>query len=249
MMSKALKITAFTLEMIFSLVFLIFTIMCIVASIHNIKMTEDIKEFIGSSTFETKSGNNYYYSIDVDYIDSPTINLTTPENPILGNTGDIFLMPQSRMGMGVPLIGEFLSYYFGGHAGVITNEGYRLVEAMGGSASESFVYNFSNDLYTEERTVIGLRVKASLDERIQAAENAKKLIGKPYNYLFVLNTLDAYYCTDVCSRVYGKEFGMNYNIDTNGFHVSLQDLFRSEDTYITFVKYKTGNDTHIYYLK
>ena len=75
------------------------------------------------------------------------------------------------------------------------------------------------------------------------------LVGEKYNYLFIFNTLNAYYCNDVCNRVYGKEFGMNYSIDTNGFHVSLQDLFRSEDTFITFVKYKQGDKTYVYYLK
>ena len=41
-MSKAFKIASFTIEMLFSLVFLIFTIMFIVASIHNIKMTNSL---------------------------------------------------------------------------------------------------------------------------------------------------------------------------------------------------------------
>ena len=245
---KSYKIAMFTIEMIFSLLFLILSIMFIVASIHNIKMTEEIKGFIDSASFEYQEGNNYYYTVEVDSLDSPAIDTTVPEFPTLGNTGDIFLMPQSRMDY-VPLFAEFVSYLFGGHAGVVIDNGRRTIEAMGGSSSESFVYNQSSDLYAEERTVVGMRVDCSIEERKQAADNALKLVGKDYNYLFIFNTLNSYYCTDVCSRVYGKEFGMKYNIDTNGFHVSLQDLFRSKDTYISFVKYKIGNETHIYYLK
>jgi hypothetical protein len=247
-MGKAYKIAIFTFEMIFSLVFLILSIMFTIASIHNIKMTEEIKDFIDRATFEFQEGNNYYYTVEVDNLESPTINITNPNEPILGKDGDIFLMPQSRMDY-VPLFAEFVSYLFGGHAGVVTDDGENLVEAMGGSSSESFVYKWETDLYSEERTVVGLRVNCSLDERKQAAKNALSLVSKNYNYLFIFNTLDSYYCTDICSRVYGKEFGMKYNIDTNGFHVSLQDLFRSKDTYISFVKYKVGNETHIYYLK
>ena len=247
-MTKAYKIALFSIEMLFSVVFLILTIMFIVASIHNIKMNEDVKEFIDSATFEFQEGNTYYYVVETTGLDTPTINNENFSDPLLGATGDIFLMPQSRMDY-VPFFAEFVSYLFGGHAGVVIDDGKRLIEAMGGNPGESYVYNYSTDLYTEERTVIGLRVKATIEEREQAAINAQKLVGKDYNYLFVLDTEDNYYCTDVCSRVYGKEFDMNYNIDTNGFHVSLQDLFRSEDTYITFVKYKIGSETHIYYLK
>ncbi len=246
-MSKAFKIASFTIEMLFSLVFLIFTIMFIVASIHNIKMTEEIKNFINSAKFEEQVDDTFYYVVDTDKIDTPSIQKTN-RNPYLGDTGDIFLMPQSRMEY-FPFFAEFVSFLFGGHAGVITNQGNRLVEAMGGSSSEGYVYDFSTDLYTEERTVVGMRVRASVEERKQAAINAISLVGKTYNYLFIFNTKNSYYCTDLCSRVYGKEFGMNFNIDTNGFHVSLQDLFRSNDTYITFVKYKIGDQTHIYYLK
>ena len=247
-MTKAYKIALFTIEMLLSVVFLTLTIMFTVASIHNIKMNDDIKAFIDSATFEFQEGNTYYYVVETTGLDTPTIDNEKAYAPLLGATGDIFLMPQSRMSY-FPFFAEFVSYLFGGHAGIVIDDGKRLVEAMGGSPGESHVYNYSTDLYTEERMVVGLRVKASKEEREQAANNAQALVGKNYNYLFVLNTEDNYYCTDVCSRVYGKEFGMNYNIDTNGFHVSLQDLYRSEDTYITFVKYKVGNETHIYYLK
>ena len=248
MNNKAFKIASFVIEMLFSVVFLILSIMFIVASIHNIKMTEEIKNFIDSARFEYQSGDNYYYVVESDKIEEETINTTVSNNPILGNTGDIFLMPQSRMDY-VPLFAEFVSYLFGGHAGVVIDDGLYLVEAMGGSPGENFVYEQSSDLYTEERTVIGMRVDATLAEREQAALNAQNLVDQLYNYFFIFNTKNSYYCTDLCSRVYGKEFGMNYVKDTNGFHVSLQDLFRSKDTYITFVKYKVDGKTYIYYLK
>ena len=48
---------------------------------------------------------------------------------------------------------------------------------------------------------------------------------------------------------YSKEFGLNYKIDKNGFHVSVQDLMKSKETIITYVKIVEGSKTHIYYLK
>ncbi len=253
MKNKAYNITMFIIEMFFSLVLLIVTIMFIVASIHNIKMTEDIKAFINSATFELETDDTYYYVVESDKITEDTItrnkiNSNIYSNPKLGNTGDLFLMPQSRMEV-FPFFSEFISFLFGGHAGVITNGGTRLVEAMGGTLDQGFVYNEPTDLYSEERTVVGIRVDASMEEREQAANNALSLVGEKYNYFYIFNTSNAYYCSDLCNRVYGKEFDMDYSIDTNGFHVSLQDLFRSDDTYITFVKYTLGDKTYVYYLK
>lgn len=253
MKNKAYDIAVFSIEMFFSLLLLIISIMFIVASIHNIKMTEEIKEFINSATFELESNNTYYYTVECDDLDVEVINRNKiNENlygiPKLGNTGDLFLMPQSRMEY-FPFFSEFVSFLFGGHAGVVIDGGKRLIEAMGGSIDDGFIYNEPADLYDEERTVVGLRVDTSKETREQAAQNALSLVGKKYNYFYIFNTRNAYYCTDVCNRIYGKEFGMDYRIDTNGFHVSLQDLFRSKDTYITFVKYKQGDKTYIYYLK
>jgi uncharacterized protein YycO len=131
----------------------------------------------------------------------------------------------------------------------VVSDNKNIIEAMGGSSDQSFVYETYTDLFIEERTVVGLRVNASKEERSQAALNAKTLIGKRYNYWFILNTKDNYYCSDLCSRIYGEEFGMEYQIDTNWFHVSIQDLFRSRDTSITFVKYVKDGKTYIYYLK
>lgn len=252
MKNKVYNVVIFSLEMFFSLVLLIISIMFTIASIHNISMTEEIKKFIDSANFDFESNGTYYYSVECDNLDEDTIELikineTLYGSPTLGAPGDIFVMPQSRMEY-FPFVSEFISYLFGGHAGVVV-ENNKLVEAMGGSSEQNYVYLMPTDLYTEERTVVGLRVNASIEERRQAAVNAKSLVGKYYNYLFVLNTKDAYYCTDVCSRSYGKEFGMNFTIDTNGFHVSVQDLFRSKDTSITFVKYKMDGKTYIYYLK
>ena len=252
MKNKVYKLILFSFEMIFSLLLLIISIMFTIASIHNISMTEKIKEFIDSASFEFESNGTYYYSVQCEELDEDTIVFNKINDdlygaPTLGMPGDIFVMPQSRMEY-IPFFSQFVSYLFGGHAGVVI-ENKRLVEAMGGSSNQSFVYNVPTDLYTEERTVIGLRVDASLGERRQAAQNATSIVGKSYNYWFIFNTRDSYYCTDICSRIYGRQFGMNYQIDTNGFHVSVQDLFRSSDTDITFVKYKQDEKTYIYYLK
>ena len=63
----------FGLEMFFSLVILIISIMFTVASIHNINMTEDIKQFIESATFEFETNGTYYYKVTDTSLDEDTL--------------------------------------------------------------------------------------------------------------------------------------------------------------------------------
>lgn len=245
--------TIFVIEMILLLVVTTLAIMFTWASIDNISTQNEIKKFINSATFETQVGNVRYYYVVSDEIDEDAIQFNYSSsgnlmNPTLGAPGDIFVMPESKIDY-VPFSVDFITYLFGGHAGLVVDNNM-LVEAMGGSASQMFVFKNHTDLFYEDRTVVGLRVKNSTkEERMKAVEDAKSIVGKPYNMLFVLNTKDRYYCTDICNRIYSKEFGQKYKIDTNGFHVSCQDLIKSKDTMITFVKVIEGNTVHIYYLK
>ena len=192
MKNIATNITTFCLEMIGLVVLLTLSIMFSIASVHNMNMLDEVKAFMKSAKFEFASDNTYYYVIETDFIDEAVLSNKNVDNPILGKTGDIFLMPQSRMEY-FPMFSEFVSYLFGGHAGVIVDNGSSLIEAMGGSSDQSEVYKMPTDLYSEERTVIGMRVNASSEERKQAADNAISLVGKMYNYLFVLNTKNNYY--------------------------------------------------------
>ena len=249
---KIFQITGFVFEMIGLLILTTLSIMFFIASIDNMKLQTRIKKFVNSATFEMQSGNTCYYYVESDELDCETIKLNyysngNLANPTLGNVGDMFVMPQSRIDY-VPFSMEFITYLFGGHAG-INVEHNKLVEAMGGSADAMFINLNPSDLFYEERTVVGLRVKAPIEDRMKAVETAKSLVGKPYNYLFVLNTKDRYYCTDICHRIFSDEFGLDYSIDTNGFHVSCQDIMKSDDVFITYVKIVKDGKTHIYYLK
>lgn len=250
---KIFQTIFFVIEMVLLLVVTTLAIMFTVASFDNIRMQNQIKDFIENATFEKQVNNVRYYYIESDEIDEDTIKFNysisgNMMNPTLGAPGDIFVMPESRMDY-VPFSMEFITYLFGGHAGVVIDNNM-LVEAMGGSKAQMYVFKNPTDLFYEERTVVGLRVKdATKEERIKAVEAAKSIVGKPYNMLFVLNTKDRYYCTDICNRVYSKEFGQNFKIDKNGFHVSVQDLMKSDETMITYVKIVEEDIIHIYYLK
>lgn len=251
-MYKTIKISLIILKSIFIVVLFLFTIVFTSAGILNKKVTNELNEFIEKAEFEYQVDNIKYYAVYTDkHIDDTIIRNYNDDNdelaPTLGNVGDIFIMPQSRIDY-VPLLKDFITYLAGGHAGMIVDNNM-LVESMGGTQKESYVFMAPTDLFHEERNVIGLRVKAPKEDRIIASEYAKTLVGKRYSYFYLWDTKNKYYCTNICSRSYGKEAKLNYELDSNGFICKTQDLILSKQTYITFVKIVKGDIIEIYYLK
>lgn len=247
---KVFNITLFGVKIFFFLFLIVLSILTTIASFSNIFMSIKVKEFIENATFEEQIGNVRYYYIECDDIEVDSIIKENPyygsNYPALGNPGDIFIMPQSRMEY-FPLFAPFITYTFGGHAGIIAEED-RLIEAMGGTPEEGFVFLNISDLFIEERTVIGLRVDVSAEERAQALENAYDKIGDEYNYLFIFNTKDKYYCMDICSRIY-EEVSKESKVDKTSFFTTVQELFNSKKTKISFIKYYQDGITYVYYLK
>ena len=248
---KAYNITLFCFKMFLFVFLIVFSILTTIASVSNIFMTKKVKDFINEATFEEQVGNIRYYYIECDDIEEDSIIKENPyygwgDYPALGNPGDIFVMPQSRMEY-FPLFAPFISYMFGGHAGLVV-ENDKLIEAMGGTAEEGYVFLNVSDLFDEERTVIGLRVDVTEEQRAQAILNAYEKVGDEYNYLFIFNTKDKYYCIDICSRVYQEE-NVDCKIDKTSFFTTIQELFHSSKTEISFVKYYHDGITYIYYLK
>ncbi len=222
--------------------------------IENIIVQEKARAFIESAEYERSDGKYHYYAVYTDEIIEDTITYDYSGNPNLGATGDFFFTGKSNMDM-LPFTAEFISFYFGGHAGLIGYDKFRrvnsLVEALGGSADENYVdlTKTSDILKVDKRNFIGMRVKASVEDRQTAWDYALTRVGLPYNYLFIIDTKEKYYCTDLVARCYGKEAGLDYNLEWNGFATSTQDLFLSKQTYISFVKIKIEDQYHIYYLK
>ena len=234
-------------------VFWFFAVVGMASCIENMIIQEEVKDFINSAEFVSENGAYVYYAVYTDELIEPTITFDEYNVPNLGYTGDIFLMPKSNMDM-LPFTAQFIGFYFGGHAGIVGYDEKRLtneaVEALGGASDETYIdYDlFSDVLRPEKRNVIGMRGKAPLEDREKAWEYAKTLNGKPYNYLFIVDNKDKYYCTDLCARVYGKEAGLDYNLEWNGFATSTQDIALSKDTYISYIKIMKDDKYYIYYL-
>lgn len=103
---------------------------------------------------------------------------------------------------------------------------------------------------------IGLRIKgitqAEIDESLAYLSKLEQEEAQ-YNFLFVLNTKNKYYCTDMVSRAYesiqtesGKQ---KYDLNRDAIAVTVNDLVLSKDTYISYYVTTDKNDVkHVYYI-
>ena len=254
----------------------VFCLMYIIAdaTINGIKAVTRVKDFISQESIDTEY-ENYGYKVvfhkiqtdrDLggDTIADPNMFMDDPYDMYLGEVGDYFVMPISTISK-LGILKSAMCYMFGGHAGIIGKDELDnpiLIEAMGGTEEEMYVYyhdsSFDVDLFLpEQRSVIGFRVNnISMEEREKAYQYSLEQVGKKYNYLFVINELNkifksnCYYCSDLVSRSFSYENGLNYHIDSyNPIYVSTFDLAASSDSYITFFKYIDQDDViHVYYL-
>ena len=250
---KNLKNIYSIFQTVLALLFCLFAYFLVSSTIKNIITTVQVKKFIASATFERDFGEAtkiYYVDLGLEE-QSATFSSS---DIVLGLEGDFFVMPETRI-VDLNLVKGFIDYNFGGHAGMIVNRNGlpTLIEAMGGTLMENKVYaNYGEyyDLYRPElRSVIGYRVNTSYENRQQAATFAIDQVGKEYNYFFAAHRKDKYYCTDIVSRSYWKEAGLDIRLSSN-IYDSTQDISISKNVYIVFFKYIDSSGViHVYYAK
>lgn len=103
---------------------------------------------------------------------------------------------------------------------------------------------------------IGLRVKgATLEDNQAVVDHLRSLAEQKaqYNFFFVLNTKNRYYCTDLVTRAIEKiddiDGTQKFDFNKDGFAVTINDMILSKDTYISFYVRTDKNDVkHVYYI-
>lgn len=223
-------------------------------SIENKIVKNDIEEFIQRGVFVGNVNEFYLYEVEIEEeLVYPSINFDNLGNPISSNPGDIFVYRTSTLDEnypGIPFIAEFSTYFFGGHAGVIIDDTYTI--ETNGAYSENganvVALCTNNIMYTEaQRDTLGLRVRATQEDTDTAINYLHNAVGTPYNYSFIFNRENSYYCTDLVARSFGFDAGLPYVLDKDGVATSCNDLIISDDTYITYYMYYVGNQKHLYY--
>lgn len=223
-------------------------ILTVDAIFENVIVDSQVKAFVENGVFKQELGSFYLYEVEIEEeLRSPSV--TFDGNTVNNETsGDIFIYKESKMDV-LPYSAEFISYFFGGHAGIV--DGGVIIEAMGANSKpeDNIVDYAMNNLFYDrhERDVIGLRVKGSDEEIEKAVEYANSVVGVKYNFTFVFNRKNSFYCTDLISRAFGKEANLDFNLDQDGIATSCNDLVLSNDTFITYFMYYKDGIKHLYY--
>ena len=91
------------------------------------------------------------------------------------------------------------------HVGIVKKEGknyYVLHAAPKGGSQKQDLESFIEDQASEGQGIVSYRLKPEFQSTISAAlENAEKLLGKPYNFNYILND-NSLYCSDFIERIF-----------------------------------------------
>jgi hypothetical protein len=225
---------------------------------------EDFKsraEYIGIDPIYS---NIHYYKVEKKYdyeeISRHTFDLS--DKKYIGAKTDILVTNRNPLrGVSVlePLIGYLSLNFFVGHASInSTDDGAYMYEVVGNSdiIEENQVIESMNDWVfylrdIESPIIVGLRIKdTTAEQRNKMIEYTAAQTGKGYNYTFLFNRNNTFYCTDLVSRAV-KYAGININYDY--FTTTGNDMMVSKNTYIFFLReviYEDGKPQfNVYFLE
>ncbi len=204
----------------------------------------------------------YLYTVEKKYDYEDLSRNTFNGSSYIGSKTDIILTNRTpRLGSAdlERIVGFLSKNMFLGHSSInYTDDGSNMYEVVGNSSNPDLnvVLDSINDwhhLIGSENSpyIVGLRIKNTTEEqRDKMVEYAEAQVGKKYNYTFIFNKLNTYYCTDLVSRS-AKHAGININYDY--FATTGNDMIASKNTYIFFLKETVvvdGKTRHnVYYLK
>ena len=252
-MRKIIDKVLFSLETILIFLFVGAFTTAVTKNIHSEILVE---EFKSKGVLNEEKSSNYIKIYEIESEETiPTYTIYNNEiSP--GGPGDILLSLSSEIP--VPFVKDLISFFAGGHASIVLDDledeyilgdVNKVVETTGLNPSEnvaviaSKVYWVDNSIYDE---MIGLRVKLTEKERKKVISKAVSLVGDPYNFSFIADTLNKSYCSDLVMKAY-ESIGIDLNKD--GFTTSVYDLVVSKETYISYYHYFDNNGVkHIYYL-
>lgn len=226
------------------------------ATVKNFQKIMIVDEFKSKAIFEEEKSTDLvkFYRIDAnEELDSYTV---VGNKIIPGVEGDILVSTQATLIN--PLISGLVSFFAGGHAAICTNKYYDhdiyldtdlSIESTGLNSGDNPTSIFYRDYWENDevfKEVIGLRVKMTEKERKEIISLSSSIIGDPYNFSFLFDTVNKSYCSDLVSKVF-EYIGVDLNKDD--FTTSIYDLIVSNETYISYYHYFDNKGIkYIYYL-
>ncbi|HHX79824.1 MAG TPA: hypothetical protein GX692_02005 [Acholeplasmataceae bacterium] len=249
---KILKKTIKILNRLLLIILICFFIFLINGAFEHFVVQGRIEDFkaraVGEPVKDDKIINTYYYRVPAREGEDTSRNIFDFDTRIIGAKADIITSnrnPLRDYQILRELVAPFAKYLYLGHTSInSTEDGSYLIETIGNSVWENNkVQENRNDWITSEEAygkdysspvIIGLRVKNTTSkQRDKMVEYARSKIDYPYNFSFLFNRANAFYCTDIVSRAI-EAGGVNVNYDflaTTG-----TDILTSENVYIFFIR-------------
>ncbi|MGI6360096.1 MAG: hypothetical protein ACOX02_03555 [Acholeplasmatales bacterium] len=156
---------------------------------------------------------------------------------------------------GYPSAGEtFLGVYFNGGKSTIVSDNYNYWLDSTYNKETEANYKYFGGYYRKE--FFGIRVKGVTKEEVAEVTKFMKHLDEikaQYNFQYIFNKKDRYYCTDMMERAYNSitnsDGKSKYNLNNDGVAVTVNDMLLSKDVYISFyVRTDKNNVKHIYYI-
>lgn len=232
----------------------IFIIITFIAFKNNLQTRVMVETFKSKAIYQEDISTSKikYYCVESN---EKTIDLLTSGDCIPGQPGDILVSTEQNTI--APIINDIISFYVGGHAGYLSGS-YKDFEVS--SSNNSVVESTTTNGITDNvrlfsiadwqnnkyfKSVIGLRVRMTDQERQEVTSLITSYIDDPYNTSFIFNTVNKSYCTDLITKGFDY-IGKDLNEDK--FVVSVFDLIVSKYTYISYYHYyDTEGIKHVYY--
>jgi hypothetical protein len=244
----ALKIT----KRFFIVILAMFMIFILNGTVEHFVVQNRIQEFksraVGEPVADAIIANTYYYRVPAREGEDTSRNIFDFNRRIIGAKGDIITSNRNPLRDFQPwgdFMKPFAKYLYLGHTSInSTEDGSRVYETLGNRNWENNIVQESSNtwLIAEEYdtddysspVIIGLRIKNTTPEqRDKMIEYAASKDGYPYNYTFLFNRVNSFYCTDIVSRSVAAA-GININYDhlaTTG-----NDIICSQNVYIIFLR-------------
>lgn len=197
---------------------------------------------------DERIANTYYYRIEANEDEDISRNIFDFNTRVIGAKADIITSNRNplRDFPAFSLLMKPLAYYFYlGHTSInSTEDGSMIIETLGNTAWDTNIVQESANTWVREEEyfpddysspmIIGLRIKDTTSEqRDKMIDYAKSKLGAPYNFTFLFNRANSFYCTDIVSRAVAAG-GVNINYDylaTTG-----TDILSSPNVYIIFIR-------------
>lgn len=219
-------------------------------------------EYIKTTYIQSQEVRLYQITPNYDYeVQNLTRTFDVEESLYIGSKGDIILSSSNPIkNYGSSLIKDIVGYmarrFYIGHATVnLTDSGDKIIESVGNDdlfygvrVSDSKWIENTITAGTDELVLIGLKIKNFSNEDSETyVNNLLEQEGKKYNMNFLISKKNAYYCTDLITRI-GNKSQLNLNYDM--FFATGNDIIVSNDTFIFFVCERIENGKfNLYYLK